>query len=48
MSAALGIVVRAIGAQLIAKAGLRRSRAQAGAVTLILRFGGAHKLIIDV
>ena len=44
--ASLGIVIRAISAHLIGKAGLRRRRARTGAVTLIQRFGGALNLNI--
>ena len=54
MGGVLGIVIRAIGSQLIARAGLTRARAQTGAVTLIQRFGSAlncnihfHMLILD-
>ncbi len=54
LSAALGIVNRAISAHLIAKAGLNRAQARTGAVTLIQRFGGAlnlnihfHGLVLD-
>lgn len=54
LSAALGIVIRAIGAHLISKAGFTRARAQTDAVSFIQRFGGAlnlnihfHMLILD-
>ena len=54
LSGALGIVIRAIGAHLINKAGLARAQAQTGAVTFIQRFGGAlnlnvhlHILVLD-
>ncbi len=54
MSATLGIVIRAISAHLINKAGCTRAQAQTGAVTLIQRFGGAlnlnihfHLLVLD-
>jgi len=46
MSAVLRIVVRAITAHLLAKAGYTRAQAQTGAVTLIQRFGGALNLNI--
>jgi hypothetical protein len=46
MSAVLGIVVRAIEAHLVARAGYTRVRAQTGAVTLIQRFGSALNLNI--
>jgi hypothetical protein len=39
MSAVLGIVIRAVEARLVARAGYTRARAQTGAVTLIQRFG---------
>lgn len=54
LSAALGIVIRAIGSHLIGRAGLTRAQAQTGAVTFIQRFGGAlnlnihfHMLVLD-
>jgi len=50
----LGIVYRAISTHLILRAGLKQSAAQAGAVTLIQRFGSAlnlnihfHLLVLD-
>ena len=46
MSGALRIVIRAISAYLIGKAGLRRAQARTGAITLIQRFGGALNLNI--
>ena len=54
MSRVLGIVYRTISAQLIKKAGFSRKTAQAGAVTLVQRFGSAlnlnvhfHMLFLD-
>lgn len=54
LSSVLGIVNRAISAQLIKKAGFKTAQAQTGAVTLIQRFGSAlnlnihfHMLFID-
>jgi hypothetical protein len=54
MGRVLGIVYRALSAQLIQKAGFTRKRAQTGAVTLIQRFGSAlnlnvhfHMLFLD-
>ena len=54
VTAVLGIVYRAISTHLIRKAGFRQTTAQAGAVTLIQRFGGAlnlnihcHLLVLD-
>jgi hypothetical protein len=54
MGRVLGIVYRAISAQLIQKAGFTRKTAQTGAVTLIQRFGSAlnlnvhfHMLFLD-
>ncbi len=54
LTAVLGIVYRAIAAHLIRKAGLTQASAQAGAVTLLQRFGGAlnlnihfHLLVLD-
>ncbi len=44
LTAVLGIVCRAIAAHLIRKAGLTQATAQAGAVTLIQRFGSALNL----
>jgi hypothetical protein len=41
MGRVLGVVYRAISAQLIQKAGFSRKSAQTGAVTLIQRFGSA-------
>ena len=46
MSAVLGIVIRAIEAHLVVRAGYTRTRAQTGAVTLIQRFGSALNLNI--
>ncbi|CAN5323922.1 hypothetical protein BH24PSE2_BH24PSE2_01140 [soil metagenome] len=46
MSAALGIVIRAIDAHPTAKAGFTRAQGQTGAVTLVQRFGGALNLNI--
>jgi len=53
-SSVLGIVIRAISAHLIGKAGFTRVQAQTGAATLIQRFGGAlnlnihyHMLMLD-
>lgn len=46
LSAVLGIVIRAIEAYLIARAGYTGARARTGAVTLIQRFGGALNLNI--
>ena len=42
----LGIVYRAISTHLIRKAGFKQTTAQAGAVTLIQRFGSALNLNI--
>jgi len=54
MGSVLCIVIRAISAHLIGKAGFTRAQAQTGAVTLIQRFGGAlnlnihyHRLVLD-
>jgi hypothetical protein len=54
LTAVLGIVYRVISNHLIRKAGLKQSTAQAGAVTLIQRFGSAlnlnihfHLLVLD-
>jgi hypothetical protein len=54
MGRVLGIVYRAISAQLIQKSGFTRKNAQTGAVTLIQRFGSAlnlnvhfHRLSLD-
>ncbi len=54
MDQVLGIVYRCIATHLIKKAGLSRKNAQAGAVTLIQRFGSAlnlnihfHRLFLD-
>jgi Putative transposase len=54
LSAALGIVYRAIASHLVRKAGLNRATAQTGAVTLIQRFCSAlnlnihfHLLVLD-
>ena len=44
MGRVLGVVYRAISAQLIQKAGFTRKTAQTGAVTLIQRFGSALNL----
>jgi hypothetical protein len=44
MGRVLGIVYRALSAQLIQKAGFTRKSAQTGAVTLIQRFGSALNL----
>ena len=46
MGQVLGIVYRAISAYRIRKAGLTRATGQAGAVTLIQRFGSALNLNI--
>jgi hypothetical protein len=46
MGNVLGIVYRAIETHLINKAGLTRSKARTGAVTLIQRFGSALNLNI--
>ena len=48
MSAVLGIVIRAIEAHLVVRAGYTRTRAQTGAVTLIQRFGSALNLNIHL
>ncbi len=54
MAKVLGIVYRSIATHLIRKAGYTKATAQAGAVTLIQRFGGAlnanihfHMLFLD-
>ncbi len=44
MGQVLGIVYRCIATHLIKKAGFSRKSAQAGAVTLIQRFGSALNL----
>jgi hypothetical protein len=44
MNAVLGIVIRAIQGNVVARAGYIRMRAQTGAVTLIQRFGSALNL----
>ena len=48
MGRMLGIVYRAISTHLIQKTGYTRKTAQAGAVTLIQRFGGALNLNVHL
>jgi hypothetical protein len=46
MGKVLGIVYRAISSYLVQKAGLSRSKAQTGALTLIQRFGSTLNLYV--